>query len=509
MEEISINDILQLVKKNIIILLVVGLCGGLLGFLWTNIAVDPSYTATAKIYVKSSDSGSKTSSDVVYSKYLVDSYCEIIKNGKSIHAMVADSLKAKYPNLTVKALGGMIKCATASNTEIMNISVTSSDEVLAVDVCNAILTVVPAELIRITKAGSVEIVDYANAEFVVAEHPVMRNAALCAMIAVVLAFVVIFIGKMVDNKIYTREELSSHFKIPVLGVIPDNSIGAKKHEKRDLKVAHAAIEVDRQRLLGENTPFNVAEAYRMARTNISYLALGDGCKKIAVTSAFTGEGKTTACCNLAIALAQNGARVLLIDADMRKPRVAKLLQVKAQYGLSECIAGICREIPVYKSAYQNMFVMTSGKTSENAAELLSSPRLETVIKACEDKFDYIIFDMPPLNLVTDAAIITKLIDGYLLVSFSGYSSVSGLKEALASLERVEAKILGLILAGVDPKSIAYSSGTYRYGRYGKYGKYSNYGSYGESESDADAAPSDRGAASDAHAKKDASSKKDA
>ena len=97
--------------------------------------------------------------------------------------------------------------------------------------------------------------------------------------------------------------------------------------------------------------------------------------------------------------------------------------------------------------------------------------------------------MPPLNLVTDAAIITKIVDGYLMVSFSGYSSVNGIKDAIESLRQVDAKVLGFVLAGVDPKAIAYSSGSYKYGKYGKYSSYGSYGYYGE-HNDAFAADGD-------------------
>ncbi|MBO5047997.1 MAG: polysaccharide biosynthesis tyrosine autokinase [Clostridia bacterium] len=481
MEEISIQDILQMLKKNLILLLVVAICGGMLGYFWTNFAVDPIYSASATIYVKSEDAGSQTATEIVMAQYLTNSYCYIVNESHEVHEKVLQGLITKYPQLTLKQIGAMVSSTVVDETEIFKITVTSTDRLMAVDVCNEFLKVMPDELIRIVKAGAVEIVFSAKDELVTVNHPVMRNAVLCAMIGFVITFVIIFIGKMMDNKIYTRDELSSNFQIPTLGVIPDNAVAGDK--KRGARNAHSDIEDDRKRLLGDSTPFNVAEAYRMTRTNITYLPLGDGCKKLAVTSAFTAEGKTTACCNLAIALSQNGSKVLLIDADMRKPRVGRLLQVKAQYGLSECIAGICREIPVYKSSYQNLFVMTSGKSSENAAELLSSPRLESLVKACEDKFDYIIFDMPPLNLVTDAAIITKLVDGYIVAAFSGYSTVYGLKEAVASLEQVEGKILGFILAGVDPKAASYAGGAYhykygKYGKYGRYGRYAKYGNYG-------------------------------
>ena len=205
MEEISINDILQLIKKNIIILLVAAICGGLLGFFWTQFAVDPEYTATGSIYVKSDAEGSQTANEIIYSQYLVNTYCRIIKDSRTIHGDDVTSLQTKYPDLTVKQIGRMLNSTVADSDEILTITVTSTDSELAVDVCNTVLTIVPAELIRITKAGSVEVINVAHADYVVASHPVMRNAALCAMVAIVIAFVVIFIGKMMDNKIFSAE----------------------------------------------------------------------------------------------------------------------------------------------------------------------------------------------------------------------------------------------------------------------------------------------------------------
>ncbi len=473
LESVSIRYILQLLKKNLILFLVIALCGGLLGFFWTNFAVAPKYTASASLYVGSDQEGNTTSSELNYSKSLVDTYLTILQS-KTISETVVTNLKSKYPNLTVAQIENMFSGSAINDTEAFRISITSTDLMMAVDVCNAMAEIAPNELTRITKAGSVEIIDKAASQYVAKSHPVMKNTMISAGGAFLVAFFIIFLVKVLDNKIYDREDLAETFKLPILGVIPDNNVTGGKREKREVNQTHSPIEDDRKRLLNENTSFYVTEAYRMARTNLTYLPIGDGCKRIAFTSAFAGEGKTTTCCNVAIALAQNGEKVLLIDADMRKPRVDKLFRIKSKYGLSECIAGICKDIPIQQSSYSNLFVMTAGNPTDNAADLLSSPRLETILKSCEDKFDYIIFDMPPLNLVTDAAIITKLVAGYIMVSFSGYSSMDGVKDALDSLEQVGGKLLGFVLAGVTAQT---GKG------YGKYSRYGYYGAEGREEKD--------------------------
>ncbi len=464
MDKISIWSVFRIFRKHLILMLVVAVFGGLLGFSLTAFVVAPRYTASAVLYVGSDSEGNATVNDLTYSKYLVQTYIEILKSN-SIAEQVSTALKSKYPELTVETIKRMFEASSVNNTEVFRIAITSADKTMAVDVCNQIAKIAPQELLRITKASSVEVIDYANEAYTTVFHPVMRNMGLCAVLAFLITFLVVFLAKVMDDKIYSREELAASFKLPVLGVIPYTVGAGAKRKKRGAGHASSPIEEERKRLLDDDTPFHVAEAYRMIRTNLTYLPIGDQCKKIVFSTAVFGEGKTVTCCNLSLSLAQNGAKVLLVDADMRRPHIGELFGLCEKFGLSEYIADICKELPIYQSAYRNLYVMPSGKWKHHAAELLSSSRFEAMLKACEDTFDYIIFDMPPLNVVTDAAIIAKHVDGYILVSFSGYSTRLGIKATLDSLDQVDAKIFGFVLCGADPKSAAYG------GCFGKYGKY--------------------------------------
>ena len=150
------------------------------------------------------------------------------------------------------------------------------------------------------------------------------------------------------------------------------------------------IENDRKRLLSDSTPFGVKEAYRALYTNILYLPVEDSCKKIVVTSTFSGEGKTTLSINLAITIANNSPEsgVLLIDADLRSPRLTYLLGNgdKSVHGLSEYLVGIDETPNIYKTDYPNLSVLSSGASSVHSLGLLSSSRFKALMDYCKDKY---------------------------------------------------------------------------------------------------------------------------
>lgn len=245
------------------------------------------------------------------------------------------------------------------------------------------------------------------------------------------------------------------------------------------KNAHSSDSSDMLRILDDSTPFAVKEAFRTLYTNVLYLPIEDKCKKIAVTSAFSGEGKTYVSINLAITLAQNSdnRKVLLVDMDMRKPRVARLLKglvpaVKKDDGLSEFLAGIVKEPTIYDSRIPNLSILFSGAESANPAGLINSSKMAELIKMCEENYDYIIFDTPPVNIVSDAVLLVNHINGYIITTRADYSNINDLSDAIDSIEAVEGTIFGIVLSAINPKNS-------RYGRYGKYGKYKNYSGYSE------------------------------
>ena len=236
----------------------------------------------------------------------------------------------------------------------------------------------------------------------------------------------------------------------------------------------------RRALISDSMPFAVTESYKSTRTNLMFTLSSEDRKWVAVTSALPGEGKTLTCANLAITFAQTGAKTLLIDADLRKPRLARTFGVPSHPGISDAICGFCDlENIIHKTDIDNFYVIPAGTIPPNPAELLASDEMQKLLEKLNDMgFEYIFFDTPPINIVTDAAAITRITAGTLVVVRSNVTTKESLQSAVGSLNQAGVKILGFILNGVDLEK-----NSYRYGKYGKYGKYSNYGySYGKNSS---------------------------
>ena len=236
------------------------------------------------------------------------------------------------------------------------------------------------------------------------------------------------------------------------------------------KTSHSSDLEDFRRIISEDTPFAIRESFRTLYTNVLYLPIEDKCKKIAITSAFSGEGKTYVTVNLALTIAKNApeARVLVIDADMRNPRVTRIMNMRRSgtHGLSEYLAGIDEEPNYLDTKYPNLKLLSSGAKNSNALGLISSTRMQTLIEYCRERFDYILFDTPPVNLVSDGVLLNDYINGYLLVARADYSDVSSVSDMLDSLSRVNANVFGFVLSSVNMNKTKK-----KYGRYGKYSAY--------------------------------------
>ncbi len=253
--------------------------------------------------------------------------------------------------------------------------------------------------------------------------------------------------------------------------------GKKKIDVNEQK--KMAAETNRKRLLNDDTSFDVKEAYKELRTNIMFSLPGDGCKKVLSTSSVAAEGKSTTNVNLAITVAETGAKVLLIDCDLRRPNIARLMSQKGDKGLSNVLINDCTlKSAIVKTKYTNLDVMFSGKIPPNPAELLSSDKMKEVVAELSTQYDYIFFDTPPINLVTDAALISSLADGVIIVSRQYVTERKLLLQAIEKLKFVNAKIIGVVLNDVVSSKAGYG-GYKKYG-YGKYGYgYKRYG-YGYS-----------------------------
>jgi len=220
-------------------------------------------------------------------------------------------------------------------------------------------------------------------------------------------------------------------------------------------------------ILSNKTPFSVSEAYKAARTNLMFMLAGDGCKRVVFTSANAAEGKSTTCINMAITFAQTGSKTLVIDADMRKPRVHRCFRIQSSPGLSDILGGFSDVDCLYDTAFENLYVMPAGTIPPNPAELLSSKAMAALLDKLSEQFEYIFIDTPPVDVVTDAAALSRFINGVVLITRYNISTKESTKTAVTALEQAGAEILGFVINDVDIVKSRY--GKYKYKYYYEYG----------------------------------------
>lgn len=231
-------------------------------------------------------------------------------------------------------------------------------------------------------------------------------------------------------------------------------------------------------MFGPYMKFASAEAYKLLRTNImfSFSEEGHG-HVIGITSAVQGEGKSSTACNAAYALAEAGGKVLLLDADLRRPSVANKLGLAGAPGLTNLLVSRWdyKELIQHCPAAPKLDIITSGDIPPNPSELLGSGRMEQVMETLIQDYDYIIADLPPVTVVSDALAVSKLLHGVILVVRGGVSDRKMLAEALRQMKLVNARILGFVYRENESSNKKYGSKYYSkyYSKY-KYGYYSDY-----------------------------------
>lgn len=256
---------------------------------------------------------------------------------------------------------------------------------------------------------------------------------------------------------------------------------SENQEKKDKK--SNAEKNEFSTILQNEAPFFVREAYKALRTNIIFSLPTDECKKIAVTSALAGEGKSTNCLNLAISFAEMGSKTIVVDADLRRPNISTLLEKKASPGLSNVLVGLASlDDVICRTKYDNLDAVFSGDIPPNPTELLISERMGEMLEKLAEKYEYIFIDCPPVNVVTDASIISKYVSGMILVVRQGETSKEDVIEAKNQLDFAGAKLIGTILNDASDINVKYGynkkhrkylkfSKKYKKGYYDEYSEY--------------------------------------
>ncbi|MDD2418199.1 MAG: CpsD/CapB family tyrosine-protein kinase [Oscillospiraceae bacterium] len=199
-------------------------------------------------------------------------------------------------------------------------------------------------------------------------------------------------------------------------------------------------------MISEAAPFHIREAFKTIRTNLLFTLATKESKTFVVASAMPDEGKSTTAANLSVVLAQTGAQVLLMDCDFRKPSVHRLFKLSIDKGLTSILCGIDKiEEALNENVVPNLDIITAGPMSPNPSELLGSSRMAELLAIVQKAYDYVVIDASPINIVSDAIIVSKQTAGIVLVSRQGQSKHDQLKKAIESCEFARVNILGLVL----------------------------------------------------------------
>ena len=245
-------------------------------------------------------------------------------------------------------------------------------------------------------------------------------------------------------------------------------------------------------LLSENSSFPTREAYKSLRTNVLFSLPGSDSKCIGVVSANRGEGKSTIAINLAISFAQANKKVIVVDCDMRLPTVAAKIGIEAKPGLSNYLAGSddIQSHLIQRVSEYGIDVLASGDIPPDPTALLGSQQMDNLIVLLKEYYDYVILDFPPVTIVTDAVILAKQVDGYLVVVRHNLSEFKKLKETFRQLEFSEAKVLGVVYNGKGSRGKGYyrKSGGYYY--YDDYYQKTPAGDHAKSDKEASMHPNE-------------------
>jgi len=322
------------------------------------------------------------------------------------------------------------------------------------------------DLTRMLKTTHVRVLDRALLPVNPVSPNLVKNIGASSLAGLLLGLAAAFFTSRLDRTVRSVESVEG-LGVPVLGVIPHLG-GTEARTKPEARAGPKQVSPARvlEELIVLEQPMSpAAETFRMVRTNLAFMSQEDPIRSFVVTSALPLEGKTTVVSNLAITLAQFGRSVLLVDSDLRRPRIHRIFEIGNEVGLTSLVEGhTTLNQAIHQTKIDGLSVLTAGPIPPNPSELLHSAAFERLREDLLNHFDWVLFDSPPLGAVTDAAILAPQLDGVLLVVRAGQTTVHSLLGARKQLNSVSGRLLGAVLNDIDVriKGYRYGAGAYGY-----------------------------------------------
>lgn len=406
-------------------------------FVATFFIVDPVYESSTTLMIGKARSAEESYID--YQSYeisqkLVNTYAQVAKSD----TVIAATIKNLGLKTTPSELAESISVAQLEETEILKITVSSTNPKIPALVANELAKVFRLEIVRLLNDSNIHVVDVAKEPSVAAKPNRTINMAAGLFFGIMGGLFLVYMREYMDNKINSQLDIQKHVGLGVIGSIPK------------FKRSFDSIEGDLVMKYDPKSP--ESESFRSIRTNIQFANIDEKIKTILVTSAVQGEGKTTVAANMAVAFAGIGKNVVIIDCDFRNPTLGRIFGVSNNDGITDILLLKKPYEGYLKETWaENLQILTAGRSVQNPAEILQSDKMKELIESLKQKFDYVIVDTPPAVVVTDAIIASSFSDAVLLVCSAGNVSIDDAKRAKDVLEGVSAKLMGAVLNGI-PKS---------------------------------------------------------
>ena len=472
----SIKDIIRLLLSHIWLIIVITVLGAGAAFGISKFLLPLQYSSHITMYVQSYTGiteNANSVNNISNSKQLVNTYMEVLKDDAVMNA-VAEKLSKQFEenvlsqNFTINDSGKItpasirscLAISSVTDTSAVKVNATAKNAEVAAAICNDLTQVAPQYVEEAVGVGSINTIDTAKVYNTPVAPNTMKNTVIGAVAGFMLIVLIIFLIDFFDNTIKDTDALGKKYNKAIIGDIQAFGDSKKKKDADDVHL----------KLTDKDAPFHIIESYKSIRTNLSFALSTVEKKTFVVSSANPGEGKSTTSANIAIAIAQSGSHVLLIDADMRKSVQHKIFELVNKKGLSTAVSKMhTPDECIQKNVMETLDVMTAGPIPPNPSELLASEMMEQMLNELSEKYDAILIDTPPVNVVTDAMELAKSVSGIVLVVRYGRTTDEDVDNVFKRVELANMNLLGFILNGVKSKHAGY---------YSKYGKGKYYGYYG-------------------------------
>ena len=484
-DEIDLKSVFSLLLSKLWMIILVGVLGGVAAFCYSKFCMPLKYSSHISMYVQSyttfNENPDYNYNNINNSKQLINTYIRVLDDDAVLKA-IGENLMNTFDNdvlaqnftisngrITPSSIRPCISITSRTDTSALDMVATTKDPELSAAVCNQMAEVAPPFIDEAVGVGQLNKIDTADVYRTPVSPNMKKNAILGLLIGAVLMSAIIIAVDFFDNTIKDTDLLSEAYNKAIIGEIQQFEQDKKKKKKKDRTDKHV-------KLTDKDVPFSVVESYKSIRTNVNFALSTFERKVFTVTSTSPAEGKSTTSANIAIALAQGGSKILLIDGDLRKSVQHKVFSLSNKRGLSTAIGKMEKlDDCIAKNVMENLDVMTAGPIPPNPSELLASENMTEILDRLCERYDTIIIDTPPVNVVTDSMELAKNVSGTIMVIRYGETTTDDVEEAMKKIEFCQMNMLGFILNGVKTKHTGKYYSKYKY-KYYKYGK--GYGEYG-------------------------------